>query len=65
MKFSVLSGFLEAASSRVNRYSRTEIKLVSTVNVTALRKQADEIAKARRDLDVQIQGANWMTDLLE
>lgn len=65
LKFSVLSGFLEAASSRVNRYSRTEIKLVSTVDVAALRKQLDEVARLRRDLDSSIQGTNWMTDLLE
>ena len=65
VKFSVLSGFLEAASSRVNRYSRTEIKLVSTVDVATLRKQLDEVARSRRDLDSQIQGMNWTTDLLE
>lgn len=65
VKFSVLSGFLDAASSRVNRYSRTEIKLVSTVDVAALRKQLDDIARARRDLDSSIQGTNWTTDLLE
>lgn len=65
VKFSVLSGFLDAASSRVNRYSRTEIKLVSTVDVATLRKQLDEVARSRRDLDSQIQGMNWTTDLLE
>ena len=65
LKFSLLNGLLDAASRRIDRYSRTEIKLVSTVNVGVLRKQADEIAKARRDLEVQIQGANWTTDLLE
>ncbi len=65
VKFSVLNGFLEAASSRVNRYSRTEIKLVSTVDVAALRKQLDEVARSRRDLDSSIQGMNWATDLLE
>ena len=65
VKFSLLNGFLEAASSRVNRYSLTEIKLVSTVNVGALRKQLDEVARLRRDLDSSIQGTNWATDLLE
>ena len=65
LKFSLLNGLLDAASRRIDRYSRTEIKLVSTVNVGVLRKQADEIAKARRDLEVQTQGANWTTDLLE
>ena len=65
VKFSLLNGFLDAASSRVNRYSRTEIKLVSTVDVAALRKQLDEVARVRRDLDSSIQGTNWTTELLE
>ena len=65
LKLSLLKSLLEAASNRVNRYSRTEIKLVSTVDVGALRKQADDISAARRNLDTQIQGANWTTDLLE
>ena len=65
LKFSLLSGLLEAASNRVNRYSRTEIKLVSTVDVATLRKQLDEIARLRRDLDSSVQGTNWTTDLLE
>jgi hypothetical protein len=65
LKLSLLRSLLEAASNRVNRYSRTEIKLVSTVDVGVLRKQSDDIAKARRDLDAQIQGANWAIDLLE
>lgn len=65
LKLSLLKSLLEAASNRVNRYSRTEIKLVSTVDVGALRKQADGISGARRSLDTQIQGANWTTDLLE
>ena len=65
LKLSLLKSLLEAASNRVNRYSRTEIKLVSTVDVGALRKQADDLSATRRNLDTQIQGANWTTDLLE
>ena len=63
LEYSLLEGFLEAASNRVNRYSRTEIKLVSTVDVTPLRLQLDGIAKRRRDLDSLIQGTNWATEL--
>jgi hypothetical protein len=65
LKFSLLSGLLEASSNRVNRYSRTEIKIVATVDVTALRTQLNTTAKERRDLDAKIQGTNWATDLLE
>jgi tRNA C32,U32 (ribose-2'-O)-methylase TrmJ len=65
LEFSLLNGLLEAASNRVNRYSRTEIKLVSTVDVVALRQRLDDTARRRRELDTLIQGANWATDLLE
>jgi hypothetical protein len=65
LKFSLLNGLLEAASNRVNRYSRTEIKIVATVDVTVLRTRLNDTAKERRDLDAKIQGMNWTTDLLE
>ena len=46
-------------------YSRSEIKILSTVDVAALQKQVDEIAKQIRQLDTALQGANWQTDLIE
>ena len=48
-----------------DRYSKSEVKFKSTVNVADLQKQADELAKAYRELDVRIQEANWRVDLLE
>jgi hypothetical protein len=65
LKLSLLGGLVEAASNRANRYSRTEIKLLSTVDVPALRKRLDDTSRQRRELDAQIQGTNWTTDLLE
>ena len=35
----------------------------STVDVSALQKQADELSKQLRELDVRIQGLNWTTEL--
>jgi hypothetical protein len=46
-----------------NRYSRSEIRYVSTVDIRALLKEADEISKRHRELDASIQAANWTTDL--
>lgn len=48
-----------------NRYSRSEIRFVSTVDIKELLKQADEISKRHRELDADIQEANWTTDLLD
>ncbi len=56
--------FLDAASSKVDRYSRTEIKIVSTVKVAELQKELDKAAKTLRETDEQIQALNWTTDLL-
>jgi hypothetical protein len=53
----------EAASEAQVRYGRAEIKLIRTVDVAGLRRRIDELAKERRELDTQIQEANWQTDL--
>lgn len=59
-------GVIEAAIQGVGqdfRYSRSEIKTVSHVNVKDLRKQADERAKTRRELDTALQEKNWTVEL--
>jgi Family of unknown function (DUF6847) len=53
----------ESASEAQVRYGRTEIKLIRTVDVVALRRRVDELAKERRELDAEIQEANWQTEL--
>jgi hypothetical protein len=55
----------EVAGAKYNRYARNEIRLVSTVNPAALRKDADELARRYRELDAQIQAVNWSVDLVE
>jgi uncharacterized membrane protein len=47
------------------RYGRAEIKTVATVDVAALRRQVTELTRQRRELDVQIQAANWATEMEE
>jgi len=55
----------EAASTTQDRYSRAEIKSVSTVKVSEIQQQADQLAKEYRELDIRLQAANWNTDLVE
>lgn len=53
------------ASEKQDRYSRSEIKSISTIDVKAFQKATDDLAQAYRQLDTKIQGLNWTTDLIE
>ncbi len=61
----VYASVAEAASSSQSRYSRSEVKFVSTVKVSEMQERADELSKERRELDARIQAANWNVDLIE
>lgn len=52
-----------AASGLGRRATRSEIKLLSTVDVKALQKQADSLSRELRLLDNLIQQTNWSVDL--
>ncbi len=65
LRASILETLADAATNRVNRYSRTEIRMVPTVDIGAVRRQADAAARERRELDTAIQGVNWSTDLAD
>ncbi|HEY2367023.1 MAG TPA: DIP1984 family protein [Polyangiaceae bacterium] len=45
------------------RYSAREIKWVATLDVAKLQKQADDLAKKLRELNADIQKANWAAEL--
>jgi hypothetical protein len=65
LQYSIIESVASRAGNRANRYSRSEIRLVPTVDVAALRRQLDTLAQRRRELDVAIQSTNWATDLAE
>jgi hypothetical protein len=65
LRRTVLADLAQAASVQQDRYSKSEVKFKSTVDVAAVQKQADDLAKQYRELDVRIQEANWRVDLLE
>ena len=64
-KVSILREFLNSASEITNRYSATEIKTYSTVDVAELFFCVNSQSKRLRELDMKIQGINWTTELLE
>ncbi|HEY6188433.1 MAG TPA: DIP1984 family protein [Pyrinomonadaceae bacterium] len=55
----------QAASVTQVQYIRTEVKFVSTVNVSETQKQADALARAYRELDARIQELNWQTEVVD
>jgi hypothetical protein len=65
LRHSTISVLVDTAAARVDRYGRSEIRKISTVDVAELRRQLDEIARQRRELDTSIQATNWATDLIE
>ena len=65
LKRSVYNSLLESASYRQNRYSLTEIKSISTVNIAEIQGECDRMARDYRLLDTKIQEANWNTELLD
>ncbi|MCX7745837.1 MAG: DIP1984 family protein [Clostridia bacterium] len=54
----------DKATPTNERYSQREIKNIPNVNITEIRKKADDIAKEYRMLDSKIQEANWRVDLI-
>ena len=54
----------DAAAARQDRYSRSEVKFISTVDVASTRALADAAAKRHRELDTRLQQLNWSVELL-
>ena len=62
MRLGLLRELAEEASVTENRYSRSEVKFISTVDVAAIQKQADDLSRRYRELDSRIQAMNWTTE---
>lgn len=63
-KRTILSNAADRASEKQDRYSRTEIKNVSMIDIKKFQKEADKLSKEFRELDTKIQGMNWTIDLI-
>ena len=60
-KIGVYRDFLGCASNVAQRAKRTEIKILSTVDVSSLQKEIDKMSRDLRLIDNKIQAANWAT----
>lgn len=59
-----LASIAEAASTRQDRYSKSEVKFVSTLSIAQLQKQVDQLSREFRELDTRLQELNWQTELV-
>jgi hypothetical protein len=59
-----LSGIADAASTRQDRYSKSEVKFVPTLSISQLQKQIDQLSKEFLELDTRLQELNWQTELV-
>jgi predicted TIM-barrel fold metal-dependent hydrolase len=65
LRHSALRAVADATAEQQARYSRSEIRMVRTFDVAAVRRRVDVLAREQRTLDVEIQAANWTVDLIE
>jgi len=59
-----LSAIAESASTRQDRYSKSEVKFVPTLSIADLQRKVDQSAKEFRELDTRLQELNWSTELV-
>jgi hypothetical protein len=65
LRRSAYDSLINAAAIRQERYMRSELRMVSTVDVAELQRQVDRLSREYRQLDAQIQAMNWATELIE
>jgi len=63
-RISTLRNVFDRASGSQDRYSRSEIKYLTTIDIKSLSKQIDKLSQKLRELDIDIQTANFTTELI-
>ena len=59
-----LTSVVDAASTRQDRYSKSEVKFVATLQVAQVQKEIDSLSRRFRELDTRLQELNWRTELM-
>jgi len=65
MRVKALQEVVRYVAANDTRFGKLELKYVRTIDVNALRKEADTYAKQYRELDLKIQSLNWTVDLVD
>src|SRR6266498_1166572 len=53
-----------AATPKPERFSRNEIRYVSTIDINSVKKEADTYSKLAREIDNKIQASNWSIEVV-
>ncbi|MBP5720583.1 MAG: DIP1984 family protein [Bacteroidales bacterium] len=64
-KLEIYRSAYSRAIVRNDRYTRNEIRFVSTIDGESLQKKIDSMSKQYRELDMKIQQTNWSTELMD
>ena len=64
LRINTLRNIFDKASMGQDRYSRSEIKMVTVIDVKSLGKLIDEYSAQLRKLDIEIQALNFTTELI-
>lgn len=64
IRINTLRNVFNTASESQNRYSQSEIRMVTVVDVKKLSKQIDKLSANLRVLDMEIQGLNFSAELI-
>ena len=59
----LLEAAVAGSTKAPERYGLSEIKWVAVMGVSKLQKQADDVARKLRELNVELQEANWQADV--
>lgn len=69
LRYTLLTSAADAASGRQRgvsmRSTRSELKVITDLDVRDLYQRASGLARRTRELDAQIQQVNWTTELVE
>lgn len=65
MRVKALKEVVNYVAANDTRFGRNELKYVRTIDIKALRKEADTYAKQYLELDLKIQSLNWTVDLVD
>jgi hypothetical protein len=58
-----LAAIAEAASTRQDRYSKSEVKFVAALSIANVQAEVDRLATRYRELDTRLQELSWNTEL--
>lgn len=63
-KIKIYREFKNSANGIADRVYGSDIKVLSTVDVSKLQRKIDEMSKAYRELEIKIQETNWTVELM-